>query len=162
MTDAQNRAIVALYRQYAATMVHLTYRRLYNLELAKDLVQEAFLIACCKADDMFAKGDNPKAWLFRTLEYITMQERRKGYYVREVAVEDISDLLVNTDDLLGIQTVLPNSLNAQEKEILILRLNERLTYEEIAARCNTTPENCRKRYSRAVKHCKALLEKKYN
>ena len=45
MTDAQNRELVALYERWPRTMVHLTLRRLHNLELAKDLVQEVFLIA---------------------------------------------------------------------------------------------------------------------
>lgn len=77
MTDAQNHEIVALYEQWAKIMVHLTVRRLHKMELAKDLVHEVFLLACCKADEMFDLGDNPKAWLFRALENISIRDRKK-------------------------------------------------------------------------------------
>ena len=160
MTDAQNREIVALYEQWSKTMVHLTVRRLRNLELAKDLVQEVFLLACCKADEMFEKGDNPKAWLFRVLELMTIQERKRCRYGREVAMEHVAEMPApDSGDLLGLSALFPESLSEEERSILLWRLEDRLTYEEIARRSNATPEACRKRYSRAVKHCRILLEK---
>lgn len=160
MTDAQNREIVALYERWARTMVHLTVRRLHNMELAKDLVHEVFLIACCKADDMFAKGDNPKAWLFRTLEYVTMQEQRKSYHGREITIESMAEFSdADESNFLGLRVLLPKELNEEEKQILQWRIGDRLTYEEISQRCNTSPEACRKRFSRAVQHCRLLMEK---
>ena len=159
MTDAQNREIVELYEQWSRMMVRLTFRRLHNLELAKDLVQEVFLIACCKADEMFAKGDHPKAWLFRVLENITMQERRRVYHKKEIPMENAADLPAqSTGPHLGLQELFPRTLREDEREILSWRLEQHLTYEEIAARCDATPEACRQRFSRAIRHCKQMLE----
>lgn len=160
MTDGQNRELVALYERWAATMVHLTVRRLRDPERAKDLVQEVFLIACCKADDMFARGDNPKAWLFRTLEYLTIQERKRASFTKEVSMETMEEFSAPDEgSLLGLQGLFPRELSQAEQEILQWRISERLSYEEIARRCNTTPEACRQRFSRAVRHCRLLLEK---
>lgn len=160
MTDAQNKQIIVLYEQWAKTMVYLTARRLQSIELAKDIVQEVFLIACCKADEMFARGDNPKAWIFRTLDNITMKEQKKSYFYREIALEDAEEPSSEyTSDYMSITELFPFGLSTDERTILLWRLVYRLTYEEIASRCNTTPEACRKRYSRAVKRCRALLEK---
>lgn len=160
MTDAQNQAIVALYERWAKTMVHLTFRRLHNMELAKDLVQEVFVIACCKAEDMFSRGDNPKAWLFRALENVTMQQLRKGHLGREIPLDSMAEFSVATEhSMLGAHFLFPKELSKEEKEILLWRIDEGLTYEEISRRCNATPEACRKRFSRAVHHCRLLLEK---
>lgn len=39
-----------LWNKHAKFMVQLTYRRVGDPGLAEDLVQETFLIACCKVD----------------------------------------------------------------------------------------------------------------
>lgn len=162
MTDAQNQEIVALYERWAKMMVHLTVRRLHNMELAKDLVQEVFLLACCKADEMFNRGDNPKAWLFRTLENITMQERKKSYFLKEFSVDDISGYQPMTEkeinDSIGLAELLPRELREDDRNILVWRLEKRLTYEDISKRCGLSPDACRQRYSRAVRRCKELLK----
>ena len=161
MTDEQNRKIVELYKQWAKTMVHYTYRKTNRLELSKDLVQEVFFIACYKADDVFSRGDHPEAWLFRALEKVILQECRKKYYHSELELTNASYFHTNqsSDDLLGIQNVLPSQLSEKEKEILIWRLEEHCTYEEIALRRHTSTQACRKQYSRAIAHCKELLKK---
>ncbi len=160
MTDAQNQAIAALYERWAKTMVYLTVRRLHDVELAKDLVQEVFVIAYCKAEDMFSRGDNPKAWLFRTLENVTMQHIRKSSFGREIPVENMMEFpTVEESSMVGLHAVFPKELSKEERAILLWRIEEGLTYEEISKRCNATPEACRKRFSRAIQHCRVLLEK---
>lgn len=165
MTDAQNQEIVALYERWAKMMVHLTVRRLHNMELAKDLVQEVFLLACCKADEMFARGDNPKAWLFRTLENVTMQERKKSYFLREFAVDDVSGYLPMAEeemgDSIGLAELLPRELSEDDRKILVWRLEKRLTYEELSKEYGVSPDACRQRYSRAVQRCKELLKNNF-
>lgn len=166
MTNAQNQKIIALYEQWAKSMVYLTARRLHNMELAKDIVQEVFLLACCKADEMFSRGDNPKAWLFRTLENITMREQRKSYFLMEFLVDNIPEYLpINengTNDMVGLAELLPGDLRDEDRTILIWRLEKQLTYEDISRRCGLSPDACRQRYSRAVQRCKKLLQNNFH
>ena len=161
MTESQNRMLVALYERYAAHMVQLTYRRLRNEELAKDIVQNVFLLACCKAEDLFRGGDKPRAWLYRALENLTRQERRKAYFQREQSLDETErELRAQDDGLHHLLESLPTGLKEEEREILILRIQACLTYEEIAEKYGIEQDACRKRYSRAVEHCRNLLKKR--
>lgn len=52
MDSRQREHIHQLMLQHSETMVRLTYRRIGDWHLAEDLVQETFLTACCKADQI--------------------------------------------------------------------------------------------------------------
>jgi len=49
-------------------------------------------------------------------------------------------------------------LDEKSREILILRFNDGMDFEEIAQRLNTNPVNARKLVSRALKTFKSFLE----
>lgn len=74
--DQQIECIKALMKKHASAMVQLTYRRTCDWHLAEDLVQETFLTACCKSDKI-CNHEKPAAWLFETLNKLTMREMGK-------------------------------------------------------------------------------------
>lgn len=160
MTDEQNRMLVALYERYAASMVQLTYRRLRDAELARDLVHDVFLLACCKPDELFLRGSKPRVWLFRALEYLTIQERKRARHTRESLSDELEQQPSSETLHLDLEEIFPTALREEDRQILCLRITERLSYEEIAQRCGATPEACRQRYSRALRRCERLLAEK--
>ncbi|RHS31571.1 hypothetical protein DWV52_10595 [Ruminococcaceae bacterium AF10-16] len=52
MDNRQQEIIHSLMVRHATSMVRLTYRRVGDWHLAEDLVQETFLTACWKADQV--------------------------------------------------------------------------------------------------------------
>lgn len=70
-------------------MIRLTYRRIGDWHLAEDLVQETFLTACCKSERVCGHK-KPVAWLFETLNNLTLRESRRFYHT-EVSIQDIAE-----------------------------------------------------------------------
>ena len=89
MDKQQREYIHHLMLQYSDTMVRLTYRRVGDWHLAEDLVQETFLTACCKSERVCGHK-KPVAWLFETLNNLTLRESRRFYHT-EVSIEDIAE-----------------------------------------------------------------------
>ena len=86
MDKQQREYIHHLMLQYSDAMVRLTYRRVGDRHLAEDLVQETFLTACCKSERVCGHK-KPVAWLFETLNNLTLRESRRFYHT-EVSIED--------------------------------------------------------------------------
>ena len=87
MTKEQMKLINNLVEQHAGAMAQLTYRRIGDRELAQDLVQETFLTACCKPEAVY-EHNKPVAWLYSTLQKLTMREMDRSYHSSEVPLPD--------------------------------------------------------------------------
>lgn len=79
MDKQQREYIHHLMLQYSDAMVRLTFRRVGDWHLAEDLVQETFLTACCKSERVCGHK-KPVAWLFETLNNLTLRESRRFYH----------------------------------------------------------------------------------
>ena len=77
MTKEQHDFINQLAERYGAHMAQLSIRRIGDRDIALDLVQETFLIACCKADTVCTHV-KPAAWLYQTLSNLTKQSRKSS------------------------------------------------------------------------------------
>ena len=156
MNKEQSNFISALHNKYAPSMVQLTYRRIGDAELAKDLVQETFLIACCKSNIIFSHN-NPAGWLFNTLKNLTMREMQKAYHSEAFLDYDVVD---ETEKLnLSMDLYIPKGLTDSERELILMRVNEDMSFEEISNIKGISDVACRKQVSRAFQKCKNLLSK---
>ena len=120
MDKQQREYIHHLMLQYSDAMVRLTYRRVGDWHLAEDLVQETFLTACCKSERVCAHK-KPVAWLFETLNNLTLRESRRFYHT-EVSIEDIAESHEITE--LPMTCHIPMGLSALEQEIILLRIDK--------------------------------------
>lgn len=100
MDKQQREYIHHLMLQYSDAMVRLTYRRVGDWHLAEDLVQETFLTACCKSERVCGHK-KPVAWLFETLNNLTLRESRRFYHT-EVSIEDIAESYELTELPMGL------------------------------------------------------------
>lgn len=115
MDKQQREYIHHLMLQYSDAMVRLTYRRVGDWHLAEDLVQETFLTACCKSERVCGHK-KPVAWLFETLNNLTLRESRRFYHT-EVSIEDIAESYELTE--LPMACHIPMGLSGSEQEIII-------------------------------------------
>ncbi len=156
MNKDQSNFISALHDKYATSMVQLTYRRIGDAELSKELVQETFLIACCKPD-VICSHNNPAGWLFNTLNKLTMREMKKAYHSEIPLNYDFSDEL--EDPVLSMEMYIPQGLTDKDRELVLWRVNEERSFEEIANLRGVSEVACRKQVSRAFQKCRNLLSK---
>ena len=157
MTPGQKEIIGQLMRQHAPLMVQLTFRRTGDPQLAEELVQETFLTACKKAD-IVCSHEKPLAWLYQTLQYLTMKEINKACHSREQSSEELYDLAV-ADDPPSFHEILPRNLTTEEQRILILRFEHRLSHREIAEALGISEAACRKQVSRALQKCRISIKR---
>ncbi|MEA4896193.1 MAG: sigma-70 family RNA polymerase sigma factor [Oscillospiraceae bacterium] len=156
MNNEQSDFISALHAKYASSLVQLTYRRIGDTELAKELVQETFLIACCKPTAI-CSHDNPAGWLFNTLKKLTMREMKRAYHSEVPINYDFAD--EHEESLLSMDVYIPQGLTDKERELILWRVNEEISFEEIANRRGVSVVACRKQVSRAFQKCRDLLSK---
>lgn len=154
--NMQAEFLSALIKKCAAPMVQLTYRRVGNRELAEDLVQEAFLTACSKPD-LVCKHENPTAWLYNTLNKLTLREMSRAYHSSETALPE-DDPMGDMDVALSMGHFLPQGLSDKERELILMRLEQGLSYTEIAERLGVLEPACRQQMSRAMRKCRTLME----
>ena len=157
MTPGQKEMIGQLMRQYAPLMVQLTFRRTGDPQLAEELVQETFLTACKKAD-IVCSHEKPLAWLYQTLQYLTMKEINRACHSREESSEELQDIAI-ADDPPTFHEILPRNLTTEERRILILRFEHRLSHREIAEALGISEVACRKQVSRALQKCRISIKR---
>lgn len=148
--------IKTLMEKHSASMAQLTYRRTSDHQLSEDLVQETFLTACCKPDQLF-NHPKPVAWLYDALNKLTMRELDKAYHTAEVSIED-ENLAGQMEVTLPMEQYMPSDLSDSDRELILMRVDRGLSFAEIAEHYGILEVTCRKRMSRAMGKCRSLME----
>jgi RNA polymerase sigma-70 factor (ECF subfamily) len=140
--DPNNLNLEDAMEQYQTALLRYATRVLNNEDVAQDVVQEAFIRLHGNLDKISKRGVQLKGWLFRTthnaaVDYIRKESRRRSLHERQSRQAD----LFTTDtaarqDLNEKQALVMRHMNAlkpKEREVLVLRLQEGMSYKEIAA-----------------------------
>jgi RNA polymerase sigma-70 factor (ECF subfamily) len=130
--------------------------------LAEDIVQEVF----CRVHESLPTLKNPcrfKSWILRLARNLNIDSFRKKKRHQEVSIsqpEMLDALSLSEPELVVHQTFeatlnlaelpLLSSLTPGQREIVMLRVIEGLSYQEIAEITGLTPENLRKIMSRTL------------
>lgn len=158
MTKEQNKLIEKLFRENGARMVQWAYRIIGDRELAEDIMQESLLIACCKIEELFSHP-NQMGWLYKTVWNLSMRERQKAYHT-EVPLD--LNFAEQSEPDLSMEYYLPKELGSADREIILMRIDQGLSYAEIAEIRGISEPACRQQLSRAIRKCRALIDKAEN
>ena len=146
-----------LYDRYAYALYRYALALVGSAEDAEDAVQEVFVRLARK---QFAKVDNIKAYLYtaaRNAAYSILRSRRRR---NETGDEALSDLTDNTK--LPIETIAMKERFAQlpveQREILVLKIYDELTFEEIARTIGVSINTAASRYRYGIDRLKRALE----
>lgn len=154
MTPEQDDYITALVEEYGKRLIELAYRYTGDAELAKDIFQTAMLTACRKIEIVQAH-ENVGGWLYKTVGNLACREMKKAHH-RETSLEPET-----VEGLSGIELPLdfslPDGLRPPEREILLLRVEQELSYGQIAEIKGLKESACRQQMSRAVRKCRQLM-----
>ncbi|MGH7173028.1 MAG: RNA polymerase sigma factor [Gemmataceae bacterium] len=142
------------------------YRWLYHLtrdrHTAEDLVQESFLKAFAGLKK-FQAGTNFGAWLFRIAHNNYANQCRASSRSREALPDDVPDSrpgpldqVVSAEALHGLERAM-NRLPAEFRAALLLRVEEGLSFRQIAEVLDLTEETARWRVFKARQKLLSLL-----
>lgn len=148
MTLAQSETLHDLFKQHSKKMAEAAYRYVGDTELAKDLVQEVFVLAAAKADVVCSHKNSP-GWLFKTLHNVVMREMDRAYHKQEILVENVMDE-VESDLSLHMEAYFPKGLKEEERKLILLRIRDKLSHAEIAELLGMREATARQNVSRAI------------
>lgn len=126
---------------YQPALLRYAARVLNNADAAQDVVQETFIRLHAHWDDLAQRGFQLKGWLFRTthnaaVDSIRKESRRRLLHERqskeaEPFAQDGGPSGPDERQALVMRHL--NALKPKEREVLVLRLQEGMSYQEIAA-----------------------------
>ena len=171
--QGDNEAFASIYELYVDVLYAYGKRYTTDEDLLLDCVQETF-VDIYKYRASLASEVNLKFYLFSSLKrklfrsikkFHLQQDRIQSYeYISSDSFElDFSaeeSLIHNEEQAECLKTLTDqmNLLPAKQKEILYLRFNGNLEYEQIAVLMNISVSSCRTQVYRAVKQLRRNLE----
>ena len=121
-------------QQYQPALLRYASRVLNNEDAAQDVVQEAFIRLHSNMEKIKQRGVHLKGWLFRTthnaaVDYIRKETRLRALHQKQ-AMPVVSSKVEEDREQLVLQHLYV--LKPKEREVLVLRLQEGMSYREIA------------------------------
>ena len=152
MSSGAKQFVEGLYKTNYDKMFRYAYRLIGKSEKAEELVQETFVLALLHESELI-NHPKPTSWLFVTLKYQIMNDRRRKESSSEVSLDEFFSL--EAEPLKEpLDTVLPKELSESERWLLIWKFEERIDYREMSERLGISQNACRIRVMRAVEKCR--------
>jgi RNA polymerase sigma-70 factor (ECF subfamily) len=160
---------VSVFNAVRGELVSTLFFLLGNQEDAQDVAQDAFL-KCWRSRDSLAEVQNLRAWIFRVGLNAAKDLQRNAWRRRARPLTDAeavqasaapspADVLVDREELAQLRQALLG-LRPEEKEVVLLRQNAALTYEEIAELRRTPVGTVKTQMRSAVMKLRRVLHSK--
>jgi len=150
-------AFEELFQRYRDPIYSFFRRRLSNAHRAEDLAQETFIVILRGTAEYEAKAKF-RTYLYAVALKLLWSERRKDLREARLKTEPVEPTTKNeTSTGVWIRDALAR-LDADHREVLMLREYEQLSYEEIAELLKIPVNTVRSRLFRARGELKTLLE----
>lgn len=136
-----------LYRDSYNNLLRLAYRSTKDYHESEDLVDEAFVIYLQKSEIVHI--NNPRAYLVKIMSNLICNYLRLKMH-DNVPLSNALENELGVDGLKrSLADALPKELQLWEREILLMRFEDQLSYAEIAERLHIKEVSCRSRLVRA-------------
>ena len=153
-------AIEQLYRQHSGELYSYLARRCPDTATAGDLLQETFLQVVRQTDQLPAVT-MPRAWLFGIARHMLARHYRRQRDPLPVAqtwYESAPEPAAKDDRLAAMREAI-RTLPAELRDTLELRLEQELSYEEIAHVLDIPIGTVRSRLHNAVRQLRGTMTK---
>lgn len=146
------KAAEELIRRYYTSVLRYCKRQCFNLEKAEDLTQETFLKLFKNLSGYKEKGKF-KAYLYTIANHLCIDESRK---MKDCSLENEEEIRDECDELRRIEDkseigYLLNVLSPEQREAVILRFGEELSFWEIAKVMGCNMRTAQSRVRNALK-----------
>lgn len=144
-----------LFHRHSGRVLGFLSMRLKEKKEAQDLLQEVFF-KLHRSRHQYNSTLPFMPWLFsitRSVLLDHLKRHRKEHFIDTHELEDIpsSDTAGIIENQAGIPAEALNILPVAQREAISLRVYDEKTFEEIALRLSTSPENARQLVSRGLK-----------
>ncbi len=146
-----------LYDQYRERIYRYIYYRTHHRETAEDLTAQVFLRVWERMKSYDPARGSFSSWIYRIAHNKVIDHYRTSHTSQDI--EDVWDALRGDSDLARdaetrerlrhVEDVI-RQLPASQREILILRLWDELSYAEIAEMTGKSENACKTAFSRAI------------
>lgn len=150
--------IERLYKQHAGELYRYLAGRCSDAATAGDLLQETFLQVVCQTNQL-ANVTTPRAWLFGIARNLLARHYRRQRDPRTAAPLWYEATPVANDDRLDAMREAIRVLPAELRDTLELRLDQELSYEEIAHVLRIPIGTVRSRLHNAVRQLREIMMK---
>ena len=158
MNARYSKEIDRLYLQMYPMLFEYARSSLANDALAEEAVQDAFIIACQKPEDL-CNSPNPEGWLVKTLKNVISNTIRSQNIARRILLDyfasNAKDISIS-DDHVGLEILYDDVADSEEFKLLKEMALDGKSYLEMAEARGISVVTCRKRMQRA----KEVLRKK--
>lgn len=156
MDKDSERFFLHLWETHARELLRYAGRKLRNRDLELETVQDTFLLAIVKMDELKAHP-NPGGWLMVTLKHMILQavERELRQARISMATEKMETSLVAD---VGLIELLPPDLSPQYVQLLTMFYGERYPIKLICEKLGITPTKCKMDLFYARQKVKKALE----
>ncbi len=148
-------AFAYIYNDLKVPVFTIVYRIVKSKETAEDITQEVFVKLYTSSKHLSIK--NPRAYIFSMARNLAIDALRKEtcLSIDDTEYSDKHDTK-SMEQNLDIEDAI-NSLPLIEREILTLHLNVGLKFNEIAKTVNISLPSTYRKYKKALKTLKAIL-----
>lgn len=138
-----------IYREYRPELLAYLRRRHDSPEVAEDLLQDTFA-AVMKNPARLLEADSPRAYLFGVARNLSAETWRRAHPSEEFQEEPMEEAEAG-DPRVEIVREGIRRLNDASRQVLELRLQRELSYEEMAKVLNVPVGTVRSRLHHAVR-----------
>jgi RNA polymerase sigma-70 factor, ECF subfamily len=146
-----------LYERYKRHIYNFVVGMLLDEQSAQDIVQQTFVIMIEKIG-MLNNDITIKQWLFTIARNESLMILRRRKAIPMDGIEAAEEMFLDSDspdsallknETFGMVHNALNRLTSEYREIILLQMNEQLSYEEIALITNTTVGSVRSKLYKA-------------
>lgn len=152
-----------LYDEYIKKIYNFIYYKTHHKETAEDLTSATFVKALQNIQKYSLEKGSFSAWLYKIARNTVIDHYRtmKFNYNIEDAWDISSDEKIDfdTDSRLKIEEIKKyiKDFKQTERDIIIMRVWQEMSYREIAEILGKTENNCKVIFSRAIKNLKEKM-----
>lgn len=156
-------AFTELYERYVRRIYDFVYFKTHHQQTAEDITSQTFLQVIEKISTFNPKKGNFSAWVHRIARNLTFDHFRGTKPTENI--EDIwslsgdDDLVKNADTSVKLDKVreVLQTLNAKQREVVLLRLWHGYAFKEIADITGGTEAACKMQYRRGMENVRKEL-----
>lgn len=154
-------AFEELYRRYGGRIFMFLSKRVAGAGVAEDLTQEVFF-KLHRSKHLYHSTLPFSPWLFSVARSVLLDHLKRKTVESPVGGSTELDTLSQQADLISTHLPEPSAALARlpdaQSEAVRLRVYESETFDEIAERLSTSPENARQLFSRGIKKLRSIFK----
>lgn len=149
----------SLYEKYSDKLFNIANGILRNRSIAEEIVQDTFMILLINRETV-VEYEHPYAFLLKALRNRIGSEIQREYHKREEPLEEKHESIAATrPDAERLEDILPRWLTKDERQFLLWRIQDGLSFQEIALRLNISEHACHARMYRLREKFKKKIQK---